>query len=67
MRLWRQLAWDSWRLVGCADKDLSVDDLGLLDRAAALSATPDASFAEFGVLYESESDLRPSERILSYE
>jgi len=66
MRLWRDLSWDSWRLVGSADDDISADDLGLLDRIAGISASINERFEEARDLFENEADLRPPEHILTY-
>jgi hypothetical protein len=52
------LPWDGW---GLADKDeqaLTLEDLALLDRAAALTLAGNESFAEMRAFYEAEEDLR---------
>jgi len=67
MRLWRNLSWNSWRLVGSGDDELSSSDLALLDRIAEASADVDEQFAEARALFESEADLRPGREILTYE
>lgn len=67
MRLWRGLAWDSWRLVGAVDDELTDEDLALLDTIAEFTIDPDAHFGELRELFESRSDLRPSADILRYE
>jgi hypothetical protein len=66
MRLWRNLSWDSWRLVGSGDDELSSSDLRLLDRIAEVSANIDERFGEARELFESEEDLRPGRKILTY-
>ena len=67
IRLWRKLSWDSWRLVGSTDDELSPSDLDLLDRIAEVSANIDQRFDEARELFESEGDLRPGEKILTFE
>jgi hypothetical protein len=67
MRLWRNLSWNAWRLVGSGDDELSSSDLGLLDRIAELTTNIDERFHEARGLFEREEALRPGRKILTYE
>ena len=67
MRLWRNLSWDTWRLVGSRDDGLSPSDLALLDRVAAVSIDIDELLEEACDLFAHEADLRPGQEILTYQ
>ncbi len=67
MRSWRGLTWDSWRLVGATDDELTDEDLALLDTIAELTVDPDTRFDELREMYESRPELRPPDGILKYE
>ncbi len=64
VRISQHQTWDSWRLVGAKDEELSADDIALLDRIAELSLHPDACFDEIRQVYEAHPDLQPGEEIL---
>ncbi len=66
MRLWRDLSWESWRLVGTSGASLSERDLSLLDRVARMASAGDKEFSALRGLYETEAELRPPEEILLY-
>ena len=67
MRLWRNLSWNSWRLVGASDDELTDEDLALLDRIAEFTISPDEYFDDLRSLYDSDIELQPSDEILNYE
>jgi hypothetical protein len=45
------LPWDDWGAMPAPDEPISDDQLMLFDRLAALTQTPDASFAELHTIY----------------
>ncbi len=52
------LPWDSWGLMAGPDDCVSTTDLTLLDRIAALTVEPDATFDDLRALYASDARLR---------
>jgi hypothetical protein len=52
------LPWDIWGAMVRPDEPLRDDQLALFDRLAALTRTPDVSFAELRALYEGDDRLR---------
>jgi hypothetical protein len=60
------LPWDGWGLIAREDKDLSAEDMALLDRAAALTLAGDEAFSEMRALYDSEARLHVPPIIRSY-
>jgi hypothetical protein len=48
------LPWDVWGPMPAPGEPLTADQLAFFDRLAALTRTPDASFAELRTLYESD-------------
>ncbi|RPJ52430.1 MAG: transglutaminase domain-containing protein [Chloroflexi bacterium] len=64
VRLSKGLNWNSWRLVGARDEELSEADYRLLDHIAALSLEPDENLTEIRALYESTLDLQAPQEIL---
>lgn len=59
------LLWDSWGLMKAMD-DLSIDDLRLLDRIAALTTPPNADLDVIRTLYNSEPRLKLSQNVMVY-
>jgi len=60
------LPWDCWGLIEGEDKNLSADDMALLDRVAALTLADNSAFAEMRPLYESDERLRVPSVVKSY-
>jgi hypothetical protein len=60
------LPWDCWGLIDAEDKDLSADDLALLDCAAALTLGDNGAFVEMRTLYENDARLCVPSVIKSY-
>jgi len=60
------LPWDGWGLIDREDKDLSADDMALLDRVAALTLDDNSAFAEMRTLYENDARLCVPSIIKSY-
>ena len=60
------LPWDGWGLIERGDKDLSADDMALLDRVAALTLADNSAFAEMRALYENDARLCVPSVIKSY-
>ncbi len=60
------LPWDCWGLIEGEDKNLSADDMALLDRVAALTLADNSAFAEMRTLYENDSRLCVPSVIKSY-
>ncbi len=60
------LPWDGWGLIDREDKDLSADDLSLLDHVAALTVDDNSVFAEMRTLYENDARLCVPSVIKSY-
>ncbi len=52
------LPWDVWGAMVKPDEEIGPDKLALYDRLAALTADPDAHFAELRALYASDAALR---------
>lgn len=52
------LPWDVWGPMPRPDESASAEQLALLDRLAALTRTPDQSFAELRKLYQTDANLR---------
>jgi hypothetical protein len=52
------LPWDGWGMMPGPQGRLRDDQLALLDRLAAITQAPDASFAELRRLYEGEEGVR---------
>ncbi|XYH99514.1 transglutaminase-like domain-containing protein [Sorangium sp. So ce1128] len=52
------LPWDDWGAMVGPDEPLRDDHLALFDRLAAITRSPDASFAELRSLYEGDERLR---------
>ncbi len=52
------LPWDDWGAMVGPDEPLDDDKLVFLDRLAALTRAPDASFSELRALYEGDERLR---------
>ncbi|AUX42768.1 hypothetical protein SOCE26_042020 [Sorangium cellulosum] len=52
------LPWDDWGAMVGPDEPLKDDHLALFDRLAALTHTPDATFADLRALYEGDERLR---------
>jgi hypothetical protein len=52
------LPWDGWGMMPGPQGKLRDDQLALLDRLAAITQAPDASFAELRRLYEGEEGVR---------
>lgn len=67
MRLWRDLTWRSWRLVGERDEKLTNTDLSLLNQLAQVATTPDVRFGELRKLYQTNRELQPGDEILGYQ
>src|SRR5450756_1613548 len=63
VRLGKGLNWNSWRLVGASDAELSAEDYRLLDTIAEYSCHPDEHFDEIRRLYQSVPDLQVPEEI----
>ena len=51
------LPWDGWGLMAGPEDVVSVDNLTLLDRIAALTIEPDAAFGDIRSLYASDPRL----------
>lgn len=64
VRIGRKLSWQSWRLVGAKDAELTEEDWALLDRIAALSADPDRNFRAIRAAYDEHASLRVPEEII---
>jgi hypothetical protein len=60
------LPWDCWGLIEGEDKNLSADDMALLDRVAALTLADNSAFAEMRTLYENDARLCVPSVIKSY-
>jgi len=60
------LPWDGWGLIDREDKDLSADDMALLDRVAALTLGDNSAFVELRALYENDTRLCVPSVIKSY-
>ena len=60
------LPWDGWGLIDREDKDLSADDLALLDRVAVLTVDDNRVFVEMRTLYENDARLCVPSVIKSY-
>ena len=52
------LPWDTWGAMPGPGDAMTEDVLALLDRLAALTRTPEASFGELRALYEGDDRLR---------
>jgi hypothetical protein len=52
------LPWDGWGLVAKEERDLSADDMLLLDRIAELTRVDEPPFAEVRAIYERTAGLR---------
>jgi hypothetical protein len=48
------LPWDGWGLVSQDERDLTADDMALLDRVAALTLVDDPPYAEVRAICEDE-------------
>ena len=59
------LPWDAWGLMPAPDESLRPDQLALLDRVAAATRTPDASFSELRSLYGGDDRLRVHGTVLN--
>jgi Transglutaminase-like superfamily len=60
------LPWDSWGMIEARDKDLSADDLALLDQVAELTASDVPEFDRLRLSYENDDRLRVPKTIRSY-
>jgi hypothetical protein len=60
------LPWDCWGLIEGEDKNLSADDMALLDHVAALTLADNSAFVEMRTLYESDERLRVPSVVKSY-
>jgi hypothetical protein len=60
------LPWDCWGLIEGEDKNLSADDMALLDRVAALTRADNSAFAEMRALYENDKRLCVPNVVKSY-
>jgi hypothetical protein len=60
------LPWDGWGLGDKDEKALTLEDLTLLDRAAALTLAGNESFAEMRAFYQAQEGLRVPPVIRSY-
>jgi hypothetical protein len=52
------LPWDVWGAMPGPERPLQPDSAAFLDRLAALTRAPDATFAELRALYEGDGRLR---------
>jgi hypothetical protein len=52
------LPWDVWGAIPHSNEPLNDDQLTFFDQLAALTRSPDTSFAELFALYESDDHLR---------
>jgi hypothetical protein len=52
------LPWDGWGLIAKEERDLSADDMALLDRIAELTQVDEPSFDEVRAIYEGTARLR---------
>lgn len=64
VRVGQHLSWESWRLVGSDDADITGDDLALLDRVADVAADA-TSLAAITGTYAAHPDLQPPAEILA--
>jgi len=60
------LPWDSWGLMELEDRDLSAEDMALLDRVAALTLAGNESFSEMRAIYTTDERLRVPPSVRSY-
>jgi hypothetical protein len=59
------LPWDGWGLIAKEERDLSTDDMALLDRIAELTQIDEPPFAEVRAIYEGTVWLRvPSDYVV---
>ncbi|HTN90808.1 MAG TPA: transglutaminase-like domain-containing protein [Sorangium sp.] len=59
------LPWDDWGAIVGPDEPLRDDQLALFDRLAAVTRSPDASFAELRSLYEGDERLRVPQTVFN--
>jgi len=52
------LPWDGWGLIVKEERDLTAEDIALLDRVASLSLAGDKFFNEIRTIYEEDDRLR---------
>ena len=64
VRLEKGLTWDSWELISKKDKDITKEELHLLDTIAELSINPDSNFNEIQKLFTEKKCLQPPKNIL---
>lgn len=60
------LPWDCWGLADKSEKEITSDDLSLLDQVAALTLAGDEQFTQVRSLYEGDNRLRVPAVIRSY-
>lgn len=59
------LPWDSWGAMVQPGDAITPEKAALFDRLAALTADPDANFAELGALYRDDASLRVPSQIFN--
>jgi len=65
VRLDKGLTWDSWELISKKDKDMTEEEISLLDTVAELSINPDSNIDKIQRLFVKEKRLQPPNDILS--